>query len=344
MALIFFDGFDQYNTDTDLSFYYALSGGISKGAGRYGGTALYPSGNGGPRKLLNPATNDIWVGYAVQPIFRHICSVGNQLAQPMVTLSFDPGTLSWTIMQGNSDQSDLPRRIGRTPNDTTPASGWHWVDLRVKLGTKDSETPGIVELWVDNVKLFEDTNCTTYANYFTTPTSIGSFEFVSSGSYSAALDDLYILDTSGPTHNTRLGDSRIDTVMPTSDAGPNNGVPSEGTDHFAVVDDQYVSTGDYVTLDNIAGQSEVYTYGDFDPALTGVIHGVRLSTIVKKSDAGPATMRNKVISGGTTLNGATESISTNYIGYDTVMAKDPNTGANWTLTAANALKAGIEVQ
>lgn len=76
---------------------------------------------------------------------------------------------------------------------------------------------------------------------------------------------------------------------------------------------------------------------------TQTVYGLQVKTIMSKSDTGARSGGNLLVSGGTTGTGTSVALSTSPVQFRTMFETDPNTGAQWTVAAANAAKPGYEV-
>ena len=155
------------------------------------------------------------------------------------------------------------------------------------------------------------------------------------------LDDLYILDATQGANTTRLGDCRIATLLPTANAGPNNGTPSAGA-AYACVSEARWNTTDYVTLTNTTGQEELYSMGSL-PMTPTAVFGVRVLSIADKSDSGAAGFYPAVKSGGVEGDATGVPILTTWARQYGIFETDPSTSAAWTASAVNAMACGVKV-
>lgn len=155
------------------------------------------------------------------------------------------------------------------------------------------------------------------------------------------LDDVYILDTTGSTNNSFLGDSRIVTLRPAAAGASTDFTPSAG--------DNYECVDDAPGADDDASYVEAATTGMIDmyksttvSELPTAIHAVQLRSTSRKTDAGSMGVRNRLTSGSTTVSGHTPALSTDYSVNVDVFEADPDTGNAWTLGGVNSIEAGVE--
>jgi hypothetical protein len=157
------------------------------------------------------------------------------------------------------------------------------------------------------------------------------------------IDDLYILTPSGIYNNARIGDSRIETLLPNSNAGPNNGAPSSGGSNCAMIDEvQNDGATTTVTLTNTSGQEELYSTASM-VGTPSSISAVKVTIAAEESAAGTAFLEAVLSSGGTAATGASTSLSTSFGVVSGIFEYDPHTSTNWTVAGANAASVGCQV-
>lgn len=344
MALLILDGFDGYANGTDAAAPYGMTGNFSvfnTTAGRFGGCAWTASSGGNAYFSFNTVNaTEFWVGGAI------VAGTG-QSANTLIgfagsggieaTLSLDPATGTLSAYRGR-----LGTLLGASAASTMALNAWRWIEIHFKL---DGST-GIFEVWLDGVRVINLTGVNTKNSASTAITSI-FFGDTSSGSNNIVLDDLYVLDTTGSAPaNTRLGDMRISTLVPASDATPNDGTPNSGSNHYSRVSEAPGWDGDttYLTVANMTGQQEVFGFSAL-PTTPDKIIAVVPTFAARKTEAGASSAHLTVKSGVTSVNGVSKALSTTYVGYrDAPLVNDPNTGAAWTAAAIAALKAGYVVE
>lgn len=165
-------------------------------------------------------------------------------------------------------------------------------------------------------------------------------------------DDAYALDgvdstgTHGLANNDFLGDCRVSTLLPETDAVAAGNyaewTPSTGTDHGALVDEATPNGDtDYVSSATV-DQRDVYQFPDLD-VVPAAIYAVEVRCSAKKTTADPRSIAALLRSDGTDDLGATQALTTSYTYYREAWESDPDTGAPWTPTAVNSVHAGAQV-
>jgi len=217
-----------------------------------------------------------------------------------------------------------------------------FVYLEFKATIANSIAANTVQVRVDGVQVINVTagqDCQNSANASANQIRFGP---AANAGITVDYDDLYICDGIGSApQNTFLGDSRIDTLLPTADGTSQQWTPSTPGTHYTLVDDAAPNTTDYVSSATI-GQRDTYGMQDLT-AQTGTIYGVQLNLAALKSDAGARSIKPLVLSGASEALGSATALSTSQTYTRHVQVTDPATGAAWTESAVNAMQAGAEV-
>lgn len=349
MAILWMDGCDTYTAVADVALRYintttGLSH-LSTAGGRFGGGCMgcsYTSSNIGggylgPAIIPHTATAVIAGGSHIPPASggTYPCLVfGNTLGGSgtnELSLYYDAGLFK------------LYRGYGTTLLATTTgfyAPGlYHHIEAKAVI----HDTTGSCEVRIDGVTAITVSSVDTRAS--TTGTAgvdrigfVGSGTTVSSG---GAWDDVYVLDTTGSVANNFLGDVRINTLAPTSDAAVQF-TKSTGASNFSCVDEGRMNSDtDYVESSTV-GHIDRYGFADLAAAVA-TVYGVQPIVWCRKTDATVRTMRTKLVSGATTSDGSSFALTTGYLPMVSTYTLDPNTSAQWTVSNANAATAGFEV-
>lgn len=336
MSVLFRDGMDRYNTATDLLMVYNVStGSYGTTSGRFGGGGFSPSSIGLTLSLPS-SESEFWMSMA--------CSLTGSGSGDRVVVSFmsaassSNGVESCLTYNNSSGAWKLWRgQMGTLLGTfTSPmASGWHWLDVHFKF----DGSAGVFEVWLDDIQEIDLTAQNTIENGGQTTIIAMTWGDINSGAAAPfTIDDIFLTDvTTG-----RLGDSRIVTLLPISDASPNQGMPSTGSDHYAVVDEPGFNTSDFITMPNTSGDKENFGF----QSLTGspaTIYGVGLVLISEKSDAGAYSLEPFVISNSNEADGSSQGLLTTWSLQQSFFPTDPNTSAAWTASAVNAIQAGFKV-
>ncbi|HXM59370.1 MAG TPA: hypothetical protein VN950_00845 [Terriglobales bacterium] len=180
-------------------------------------------------------------------------------------------------------------------------------------------------------------NAWTDRIYFITP----------SGGPTHNYDDWYNLDATGSSPlNTFLGNGRVQTDAPTSDATPNQFTSSDSQttgNHYKDVNQLPVSSDSKYLFDNNVGDEELFGFPNLTASQVLIINEI----IRTELDAsGSRTVETVLSSSSATQNGTAFQPSTTFAFYNTLSAVDPNTGSPWasgTVAAAQSAKLGLKI-
>ena len=334
MTIVHMDGFDSYKDLADLGTEYSLISGafvFNTSGGRFGGGAIQgtSSGNSQIWRILSPSLSQIWMGYAL-----YVTSFGSTYTSLFYNGEFSIGYNAGNIKFYKG--SIISTNVG-TVSGTISTNTWHWIDIKCICST----TVGVIELWVDGVQLATYSGNTSNSGASTfSYVQIGSSLTVASGLV-GYIDDWCVIDATQAPNNTRLGDCKIETLVPTSNAGPNNGTASAGTNYQCVDEAQY-NTTDYVTITGTSNQEELYGMGDLaTPPLQ--VFGARLVAVSQKGDAGPSLIKPILVSNSHESAATAMPVLTSWNRQYGIFETDPNTSAAWTGAGINAVQAGVKI-
>jgi hypothetical protein len=345
--MLHMDGFDLYSIAADLDMEYTQNNasnvafGITEGRYAGGGVNVnfYNSGLG--RALPTNPTN-LWTGIAINPVGGSVTDqqifdfVGNNGSEVIITYNYLTSTFKAIATTGTGNVL-----LAHSAWLFVPGT-WHWIEAHCILG---SGTSGTVELYVDGNEVFSASGVDTAINGSLSYTTMVLGSLGGAGTAQAlygVYDDWYMLDTSGSFCNARLGDSRIETRLPTGDAGPNNGTPSTAGTHFSLVDEPQWATTNNVTLTNTSGQEELY---DMSALVSSpdTIFCCRVIAIMEKTDGGTLDASTVVLSNTTEADGPSTPALNTWCHIDGIQMVDPHTSAAWTLAAVNASQCGFKI-
>lgn len=342
MALLFFDGFDYYTT-FGQRWDYIQGGSMSfnAGGGRRGTTSFRSVGYGNYiGKHLGVSRSTFIIGMS----FRNTNFGATGSTQDFLGLNDDVGgqislafnTSGNIVVRRGAGGTTIATSTNAMSNNTE-----YYIEWKITISDSSAADSCIVRVngadWL-NVAAGSDLKAQTgnTANKFfigqlTSPPSSADIH----------IDDLYVCDNTGATHNDFLGDCRVDCVFPGADGSNSQFIPSTGTSHFALVDETTPNTTDY-NESNTVGHRDTYNMQDL-AAVTGTIYAVQTHVAALKADAGYRSLKSVVKSGSTTQTASPVALATS-VAYDNqLFVNDPNTGAAWTESAVNAIEVGGEV-
>ena len=338
MALLFMDGFDQYGTADLLKRWNGADGSASIGdtTGRRGSRGLY-LGNlyGAGLNAVLPSTDTTFViGFAVK--FTSIDFQFGLFNSSWACVSgvnlVGAGSLAYLRAGGGGGVVADGVSLGQSIPGIVSAGTWYYLEWKVKLHS----SLGTAELRVNGVTVVSATGVNTLGTVVAnvTPTLV-YFRI-----YSAHIDDVYFLDSTGSTNNDFLGDVRVDVHRPTAD-GVQGWTPSTGVSHYALVDETTPNTTDYNST-NTLNAVDTFVMEDLKNSGARIV-AVATNMYHSKEDAGACLVAP-----------VTRISSTNYVGLDYAPSAssynyaqqfkevNPATGLAWSESTFNATEFGYK--
>lgn len=343
MSLLAFTGFDLFPDLAGMGQFFSsvpsgtLSVFLTNGVGRYGHTGCYQRNTSGSSsgylgKTLASGVDTIIVGVAYKPS-------GNNASRPILTLR-EGATTHIELESSTSNVLQFTRAgtiIG--PSAPGPNEGtWGWIEVKVTI----HDTAGTIECRLNGTVIISATSLDTRNGGTGIINEVIVGGTTASDTAAGYYDDLVILDTTGAApHNDFLGDVGIYTLSPTAAGSVTQWTPSAGS-NYACVDELPSNTTDYVE-DSTAGHQDLYEMGSIG-SVTGTVHAVKVTAVAQKSDSGSTQLKLLAKSGATTSASAAKALAAaSYTQVDNIWIADPATGVAWTISAVDALQAGIEV-
>lgn len=330
MALLFFDGFDHYNTGAHANGKWTSPGGTVSSPTRFGVGRSFGGNQVTAEKRGLPAGTTWYAGCAL-----YMSSNGFPMLYFMTGTSLQVAVVC---------QSDGKFRINR--NDGTAIAGpstgiyslstWYFMELKAVFGT----STGSVELRINGTTIL------TGSSVNTGQAGGSSYDGIHIGwspnVQDIKIDDLYLCDSTGSANNNFLGDLKVETLYPTSDSSV-TWTKNGGSSNFGRVSEQDPDEDTTYVSDSNAG--DIDRYGKTTLAMTGgTVFGIQLNVRARKDDAGSRTLRTVIRSGGTNYEGSDYSVLDNYENTLTLRETDPATSAAWTISNVNAAEIGQKMQ
>lgn len=222
---------------------------------------------------------------------------------------------------------------------------WNYVEVHY-IPKNTAGAGGVAEIRVNgNVVGFIDgaTSATTTGE----SDNVGGFGFMDDGTNSPRYeyDDFYILDGTGTTNNSYLGDVRITTLAAGADGNRNEWSPrTVGADNYTEVDETMMDGNTYVES-GLIGAAEDYNNDSFatrtiDP---GNIQGVQVSNGTLRTSSGTIAFKHEMVIAGTRYSDDVEYTPGNTSFFITtfVTDTDPSDDATWTEAKVAATGSGI---
>lgn len=361
MSLVFFDGFDFYNSLSGMSGEKWNPGmnAFSTG-GRWGGQAIQPPASGslfvpmwdGIVKTV-PTHNTYIVGFAAYfgslSISEHPFFYFANSSTPMVSLWINPTTHQLEIRQwrgrGNSPSDDNanspvgpPVILASTTTDV-PLGLWFYVEFKYVVGST-------VEMRINGSVAATGVDGAGVGN-------INQIHVCGIGRFGPnwACDDLCVLDDQGTFNTDYLGEVRVQTQYPSTAGYRTDFIPNTGNDHIAMLTNYYhpgIDTGNNNHSMN-PGDIDSYAFSSFAVRPGGHIYGVQSNIAVRKDDVGSRVIKptmhiNTAGPGLQDYTGDAYGLYSSYTVTEKIWEKNPATDTQWQLTDLNATEFGVKMQ
>jgi len=351
MAWLIGDSFD-FETATVLApgSIWSAGGVNSMGGGRFAGSQAAAMGNfTSLTSIVFANSGTIWLNFAINlnPIVHTYPVAGD-------------GTPIWGMAFFDGVHGQCSLLFNR---DTTMSVGTQYLTSSGLVGTKVFTSPAITQLapnvWnhiqakfvIDNVNgsvevrfngeltpTWSASNINTRNG--TTNNQVNNFYMsgFSNWSFGTAIDDIYLFNDQGAAPNDWQGDVRAIPLMPNSDVF-RQWAPSTGISNWNLVDERPANGDtDYVS-DTTPGDTDTYSITPFSSPPLAIV-GVQTKMYARKDDASDHQVQTKLISGGTTSTGVTNTLASTYSWFIDKYMLNPDTGTAWNQASVEAAQIG----
>jgi hypothetical protein len=208
------------------------------------------------------------------------------------------------------------------------------------------DSTGVIEMDLNGVNLLNETAQDTRNGG--TLGEIDNIE-IEGSTGNLTIDDFYIVETIGGTapQNTKLGDTRIDVVLPQADGVTNDWPvlnPTTPTTHFDKVEDATPDDDSSFVASDAVADLELFDFVELpDPGGVSPIFGVQLGMYTRKEKSAARSIKGKTRSGGTNYSGTTQPLLLTYQYLFQTWDEDPDTAADWIEANINLAEFGIEI-
>lgn len=215
-----------------------------------------------------------------------------------------------------------------------------WGYLEIKLTVRDGVN-GSYEVWMNEISIMSGTG----VNLADTGGD-GADAFSWGNGTSFQCDDIYILDTTGSTNTSRLGEQVCVGIFPTAEGHQIDFTPQSGADNALMVDDPTLSPddGDY-NSSSTATDEDYYIYENMPSTGLGTINGVRMVHGAKLDTAGVRTMQPRYYNGSVEFDFGGDFVvdGTNIFEHSVITEVNPDTAVKWTKSEINDAEFGMEL-
>lgn len=351
MSIIFFDGFDFYNTlgAGGRKWDQGSSGSIGP-TGRFGGQCLTPSGgligNYAPTvKSLGRNVSEIIVGFAM--IVNNFSGIQKPFlafydgTTPQCSLWVDPMTNTITVRQ------ELGQNLGdSTLGDTgfvPPLTLWFYLEVKMTIGNPGGfqiNVAGTPQVTVSGVQTQQSAHA--YCNKI----ALSSLQAYGSN---ISIDDLYVIDATDATNNVDfLGEVRVQTKYPDADGYEDDFFPSQGSINANNANTPVTGYNEIIISGNPAynysgtvGAVDLYSIANF--TVSGTIFAVQENISFRKDDVGNRNVAPLLRTASTNYQGTSVPCYSTYVWGGNIWENNPSTGNPWDLTDLNIAQFGMEI-
>lgn len=342
MALLFFDGFDTYETLADLNR-YIVTGTPSlfkttgrSGKGRYA-ISLTAASQGLSLPLSAPS-GALTAGFCVQRI-RTVTStpsfyysvLNSATRAPQITVEWN-STGFVNLYRGSKSTTSV---IAQTASVVPIDGPWQYVEVQSVI----HPTAGSVTVRFGGRNVIAVENVNTQGDTSAARGDVIHF----AASSTTHVDDLYVCDASGaaPTNNF-LGVCSIRYRTPTGAGEFSQFTPlTTGRPNYLMVT---TSDRDYsYNSASTAGLKDTFTSTENPLLATENVLGVKVAVVAKKDDNIDRAMQTVLRSGGAEANGSTKTLTQTYEAFSDIFLINPATNKPWTPQAANAFHFGYKI-
>ena len=350
MALVFIDGFDHYDPQAPGPFgepWLArgkaayLSPQATRIAGRRPSSHALrlPAGPGGGYvKNLDAAASGLTVGAALRTV-----PYANTGAEPVLLGVRDvQAQVAYIVRIGDDGRLRLLRGQHGVEEPvaisvaSAPARGWHYVELQVLRGSGD----GVLSVRINGMPAIHLTGLDTVQDGGELVTAFVGAWPGHDCPVTLDVDDLYVADTTGTINNTFLGDVRVDALPAQADGSLNEWIvtPAGAAAWQAVSDDDEASAIQAAA----GGLRQTFRVAPLPVMASPAIHGVQLTLLARKTDAGLGSLKGLVASGAQTATSAGVALQEQLAWHTVLFERDPGSGDAWTEGGFNAAEFGVE--
>lgn len=221
---------------------------------------------------------------------------------------------------------------------------YHYIEVEVFV----SDTVGTLKIWVNNTQV---------ANLSGIDTQNGGVGFIDNivffqpgASADMCLTDVYALDQTGSFNNSRLGDCRVDALLPNADNAVSWAKGSGRLENYTYVDDTQVDSDTTYVFSTMAGQQDIYEFQNLPSVCDLSVKATSSFHVIRNEGPSANSINSLTKIGSTVYSSANNSITfplSSDVSYTTTSAvylqqTNPATGVAWTKDEINSTAFGIE--
>ena len=345
MALLWFDGFENYKDYSDIpplrnSAFTSL--GYEKTGmefGAYGRRSTRGFRIWYTNKLLYTLASNYASFVTGIALYRNDTDIPSYSANYPFLGFYDDATLQlgFYIVGTEIHVYSNGIKLGETSGADISYQTWRYVEVKFTI----NDTTGTVEVRVNENTLL------TLSNVDTQNTANAYFNKFKFGSpYSNIYmdyDDLYLCDTAGAKNNDFLGDVRVDVLRPNGAGAYTQFTPSAGA-NYENVDEVYPDDDSTYNQGSLVDDKDAYNVGDLpSPPVSTTIHGIKSQITIRKTDAGARECKVLTRSGTTDSLGDALALSDSYLTPTKIYEDNPDDSLAWEDADVNAMQVGVQI-
>jgi len=225
-------------------------------------------------------------------------------------------------------------------NHFIPMNVWMFWEFKIKIHPSD----GYFHMRVNNQPTADLTGINTRV---TNNSLIGGIAFHGHLNNWFLLDDFRVSNAAvadpGPyPMDDFAGDMRVIALYPIGNNSVTFSPFPGGTQNWQNVDEINLDRDTTYNSSDVVGDEDTFNFEAL-PSSINFISSVQVVGAYRKDLSGTRTLTQQLISGSTEVAGTNYSLSNNYTYYMDEYKLDPDTGAAWTVSGVNALKAGYRI-
>jgi hypothetical protein len=344
MALIYWDGFDDYSVAQIGRYWQTVFNTVNI-------TVAANGRNGTNNCRFNSGTNCM-IGFTVGSVATG--TVGFALRLGSAPTGGNGAVVTfWDGVANNSQLSVSLNTSGQFVAQRSGTGGtilgtstfalntgvYYYVEVQATIST----TVGVVTVRVNGTTVLNLTAQNTQGTANASFTSVYLNDDAVNGNHGMSrywgnvdVDDLYI-DNAATFH----GDCRVETVFATGVGFSNTFTPTGAAANWQCVSENPADDDTTYVAGTAAGNIDLYAFAAI-ATTTGAVQGVMQMMIARNDSAGTTTLGAECRSGTTNFVDAGQNVgSTTYNGYFLLRLVDPNTSAAWTIANVNAAQFGV---
>jgi hypothetical protein len=339
---LFIEGYDHHGTGTAAAAHLAKKWGVMQNwmsvvTGRHGNGLTstigpYVTAPWARTPLLNPATNEGVLGYAVKVTGLPYTSDGTIFLELAIwsasgkILSINTSTLGHYVVKRGDFSTGVT--LGSTASPLLVNGEWAYIEFMWKIHASS----GYIEIRKNNITQLVLTGVNTGSAQWS------AVEFIPG--IGEIHDDVYVNDLSGSRNNYFIGPQRVSTVFPDAAGDYAQWTPSAGLNHQNVEENPPNDDTDY-NRTQFNAQREAYNFQAL-PVDLGDIKALQQNALVRKEDAAVANQyRNSTRIVLTDYDQPIKNLSgISYLTQRDIQEVNPATGLPWTRAEIDAAQFG----